>query len=250
MNQDVDQSSNPAVLYDFLAREYGIQGRWPSPDPAGLLAVDASNPQSWNRYAYVLNNPLAMTDPTGMDGAVYACGDLVSCIIEAIFSAIFDIFQFLFSPPPPPQAAPAPPGGYGGGIDPYGTWDEKLPKGVQVFPSRFPGHGASHGIGSNIIPCLDTPSPLCAKAPEIGWEVLVALGTAAAALAAVKAPFQVSANQRENATAAAAAREIGRRCGRILSKDEKQRLHRMISGQGLGFHEIVEIGVGEFCPGK
>src|SRR4029077_11723972 len=36
-------------------------------------------------------------------------------------------------------APPAPPGGYGAGIDPYGTWNEKLPKGVQVFPSRFPG---------------------------------------------------------------------------------------------------------------
>ncbi len=44
--------------YDFLAREYSIQGRWPSPDPAGLAAVNPANPQSWNRYAYVLNNPL------------------------------------------------------------------------------------------------------------------------------------------------------------------------------------------------
>ena len=54
-------------LYDFPAREYGIQGRWPSPDPAGLDAVDPSNPQSWNRYAYVLNDPLALVDPTGLD---------------------------------------------------------------------------------------------------------------------------------------------------------------------------------------
>jgi len=26
-------------------------GRWISPDPAGLSAVDPTNPQSWNRYA-------------------------------------------------------------------------------------------------------------------------------------------------------------------------------------------------------
>ena len=53
-------------LYDFPARGYSIQGRWPSPDPAGLAAVDPTNPQSWNRYAYVVNNPLALTDPLGL----------------------------------------------------------------------------------------------------------------------------------------------------------------------------------------
>jgi RHS repeat-associated protein len=55
-----------ANAYDFPAREYGIQGRWPSPDPAGLAAANPSDPQTWNRYAYVRNNPLALTDPTGL----------------------------------------------------------------------------------------------------------------------------------------------------------------------------------------
>jgi len=41
-------------------------GRWMTPDPAGLAAVDPSNPQSWNRYAYVLNNPLSYRDPFGL----------------------------------------------------------------------------------------------------------------------------------------------------------------------------------------
>jgi RHS repeat-associated protein len=56
--------------YDFLFREYSTQGRWPSPDPAGVDAVDPSNPQSWNGYAYVLGNPLAFTDPLGLCGQV------------------------------------------------------------------------------------------------------------------------------------------------------------------------------------
>ncbi|MGA8440264.1 MAG: RHS repeat-associated core domain-containing protein [Candidatus Sulfotelmatobacter sp.] len=54
-------------LYDFPYREYSTVGRWISPDPAGLNAVDPTNPQSWNRYAYVLNNPLSATDPTGLE---------------------------------------------------------------------------------------------------------------------------------------------------------------------------------------
>ena len=55
-------------MYDFPFRRYHfIQGRWISPDPAGLGAVDPTNPQSWNRYAYVANNPLALIDPLGMD---------------------------------------------------------------------------------------------------------------------------------------------------------------------------------------
>jgi RHS repeat-associated protein len=49
---------------DFAYRRYATQGRWASPDPAGLAAA---NPQSWNHHAYVMNNPLALTDPSGLD---------------------------------------------------------------------------------------------------------------------------------------------------------------------------------------
>jgi RHS repeat-associated protein len=54
--------------YDFLNREYHyLQGRWISPDPAGLTAADPTNPQGWNRYAYVLNSPTTLIDPLGLD---------------------------------------------------------------------------------------------------------------------------------------------------------------------------------------
>ena len=42
------------------------QGRWLSPDPAGLAAANPANPQSWNRYAYVLNSPMGLVDPSGL----------------------------------------------------------------------------------------------------------------------------------------------------------------------------------------
>jgi RHS repeat-associated protein len=54
-------------LDNFGARYNSSQyGRFMTPDPAGLLAVDIANPQSWNQYSYVLNNPLNFVDPTGM----------------------------------------------------------------------------------------------------------------------------------------------------------------------------------------
>jgi RHS repeat-associated protein len=54
-------------LWDFPARELNWnQARWITPDPAGINAADPTNPQSWNRYAYVLNNPLALVDPMGL----------------------------------------------------------------------------------------------------------------------------------------------------------------------------------------
>jgi RHS repeat-associated protein len=66
--QDQDTVNN---LYDFPARrQSSSQGRWISPDPAGRGAVKLTNPQSWNRYAYVNNNPLRLIDPTGMDDCV------------------------------------------------------------------------------------------------------------------------------------------------------------------------------------
>jgi len=61
------QQDTTTGLYDFLYREYNpTQGRWISPDRSGLSAVDPSNPQSWNRYAYVTNNPLTLTDVQGL----------------------------------------------------------------------------------------------------------------------------------------------------------------------------------------
>jgi RHS repeat-associated protein len=60
-----DSESN---LDYFGARHYSSQyGRFMTPDPIGIFVADVSNPQSWNQYSYVLNNPLNFTDPTGTE---------------------------------------------------------------------------------------------------------------------------------------------------------------------------------------
>ncbi|MGH9433863.1 MAG: RHS repeat-associated core domain-containing protein, partial [Terriglobia bacterium] len=56
-------------------REYSPgQGRWLTPDPVG---GDLTNPQSLNRYAYALNNPESLTDPSGLCPPDEPCGHLL-----------------------------------------------------------------------------------------------------------------------------------------------------------------------------
>ncbi len=52
---------------DFFQARYfsGAMGRFTSPDP-GNAGADLTNPETWNGYAYVGNNPLAYVDPSGM----------------------------------------------------------------------------------------------------------------------------------------------------------------------------------------
>ena len=43
-----------------------MQGRFTSTDPL-MASAQTAMPQSWNRYAYVLNNPLRFVDPSGLE---------------------------------------------------------------------------------------------------------------------------------------------------------------------------------------
>jgi RHS repeat-associated protein len=58
-------------LDNFKARYFGSSmGRFSSPDPLMIMRQKLTDPQQWNMYAYVRNNPLRFLDPTGM----YICG--------------------------------------------------------------------------------------------------------------------------------------------------------------------------------
>jgi RHS repeat-associated protein len=100
--QDGDPNTN---LTRFLARNYSMQqGRWMHPDPAGLAAVDPGSPQTWNRYAYVGNNPLSFVDPLGLldeptckalDGSSCGGGSSSDYTIKVDVSAPFDLIGLL-----------------------------------------------------------------------------------------------------------------------------------------------------------
>jgi RHS repeat-associated protein len=61
---------------DYFGARYNSSsmGRFMSPDP-GNIGASPKNPQTWNMYSYGLNNPLRITDPTGL----YVCEDSTDC---------------------------------------------------------------------------------------------------------------------------------------------------------------------------
>ncbi len=144
--------------YDFPAREYGIQGRWPSPDPAGLLAVDPTDPQSWNRYAYVRNNPLSSTDPSGLDPdpCEFDCGGGGGGFPPCFFGCGERDRNGPQAPlynPPDVGTDPNPPSGESASGDPWAFGCESLgiPCGMQ-FPG---GGGGADPTGCDLGVCND-----------------------------------------------------------------------------------------------
>ncbi|MFN9456202.1 MAG: RHS repeat-associated core domain-containing protein [Acidobacteriota bacterium] len=75
---------------DYFGARYfsGAQGRFTSPDPLGASAR-ASNPQTWNRYTYALNNPLRYVDPDGLE-VPDDCVKDQKCTIVVKVNVIYD----------------------------------------------------------------------------------------------------------------------------------------------------------------
>jgi RHS repeat-associated protein len=262
------------TTYGFPERLYrSNQGRWLTPDPAGMGVVDPADPQTWNRYAYVRNSPLNRVDPQGLDdwdegwgGDGGGWGD----------------------------------GGWGGD---GGGWGGTLTiiignGGVGVGFNGFSGGCSGESLG---MPCgMSITDPKAALARQMiiaaikgDWKTALGLGLAplegelwnqalnpiydfsgTGTIALPKpwvapwwevleggmwtlllmqqsdaAPPQQSRNFSENRKFEWAWQEIQRRCG-PLDKGQRRRLHDEITGQGYDIRTIIEIGVGMFCPGK
>jgi len=122
-----------AGLYDFMFRQYhAVQGRWISPDPAGLGAVNPASPQSWNRYAYVSNNPLRLTDPLGL----FTCGNC---------------------PAPPPDISP----------DDITIFSGAVGWGPDYFSLIFK-HGPGRGSWSDLLPLPTADKGYCSFTANVG----------------------------------------------------------------------------------
>ena len=64
-----ERDAETSLDHSLYRYSSAAQGRWTSPDP---LPGWPEDPQSWNRYAYVRNNPLLLTDPLGLSYEI--CG--------------------------------------------------------------------------------------------------------------------------------------------------------------------------------
>ncbi len=106
-----DRETENIVPVDYFnARNFtGVLGRFNSPDP-GNAGADMMNPESWNGYSYVANNPLTMLDPSGMDGFGSGSGD-DPCDWDPFCGGGWDGGPppDWGSSPPPPSGPPPPP---------------------------------------------------------------------------------------------------------------------------------------------
>jgi RHS repeat-associated protein len=267
-------------VYDFPAREYSIQGRWPSPDPAGLAAVDPTNPQSWNRYAYVYNSPLNLLDPTGLCGdafqqtttngvlqvgpaADFPCPSLQPWLTITDFACIY--FGTCRSGGGGSPSTGGSSGGAGNSLTGRNLAHTACVAGYTgagAIAGGSVGGPIGTGVGAVVggsVGTLAAPGPGTAGGVLLGGSgggtIGTVLGTAVGGgLGYVVGNIVCSqsggargggSNQSENAKFAEAVRRIEKAVGE-LRNDQVRRLHDLISGQGLTLDEIVQLGIALF----
>ena len=142
----------------FQARHFSnVLGRFLSADP-GNAGANLYDPQTWNAYAYVRNNPLALVDPSGMDAT--DPGD--DCFSDPTCGGggwwNFPPIDFPWPtsmpiPPPPPQPSPTVIQN-AGGVYGQGQW------------GSYPNDGETLGLP----PGMSVPGPLSPQALLNLWD--------------------------------------------------------------------------------
>ncbi|MEM8535960.1 MAG: RHS repeat-associated core domain-containing protein, partial [Chloroflexota bacterium] len=87
LNFTGQRRDDTGLLY-YHARYYDPRlGRFLSPD---ILVPDPANPQDWNRYTYVRNNPMNATDPTGhyVEMSKQEAAEFVGLILNPVIRAL------------------------------------------------------------------------------------------------------------------------------------------------------------------
>ena len=74
LEHDAESGTEHAQFRNYAS----AQGRWLAPD-SYVGSYDFTNPQSMNRYAYALNNPVSLVDPTGQEWCVSSVDGFGSC---------------------------------------------------------------------------------------------------------------------------------------------------------------------------
>lgn len=242
--------ADSATGLDYAMNRYysNAYGRFMTPDPS-WRSVDLKNPQTWNRYAYVVGDPVNANDPAGLDsfddGGDGVCPNI----------ALAECGYYPDWPPLPPGATyptSVPTSltypineipGVTGSLTVNlmdGSTSFQLTTSIDLFD--FDLLPAAAGAGGGII--------IIATAP-VSWTVIaggvVIVGASLAALYVID--HIIEARKADLRQFDEAVRRYEKECGAELDREKRRRLHDAITGQGYGIDDIVEEAKALFgCP--
>lgn len=235
--------------YNNRARTYDPQqGRFTSTDP---LASPTSSPYI-NNYAYADNNPLTRWDPTGLICLGYHANS--SCLGSGVFNAA------IMSGPATALADLLTHGPTGAVVSTIQGFSDLGSLGLTQIAREAISPGSSCYVDKNAAYYVGAAAGVAAViygTGGIGGAAEDGEGLFASRLRAMRADpdrgsigagtprTNIAQNKQFNDAIKAAERQLGR----TLSKDERSAVHREISGQDYGYHDIVDEVLGMFGGG-